>query len=133
MTASKYKTNTAMQPMIKPVQPGSEYYFDEGCYIIEYSNSDSDPEVSVARALVKPGKTTRWHRLIDTTERYVLIEGKGIVEIGDVPATELGPGDTVIIPPGCPQRITNSGTTDLVFLAICSPRFVPGCYEDIEP
>ena len=121
-----------MQPIVKPFQPESEYYFDEGCYIIEYSNDNADPEVSIARAMVKPGKTTRWHRLAGTTERYVITEGSGLVEVGDLTPTEVKPGDTVIIPPDCRQRITNNGSTDLVFLAICSPRFLPSCYEDID-
>lgn len=121
-----------MQPFIKAVQPDTEYYFDEGCYIIEYSNSDADPDVSIARALVKPGQTTRWHHLTETTERYVITEGRGVVEVGDLEPTEVGPGDTVIIPPGCRQRICNNGSTDLIFLAICSPRFLPSCYEDLE-
>jgi oxalate decarboxylase/phosphoglucose isomerase-like protein (cupin superfamily) len=44
----------------------------------------------------------------------------------------VNPGDVVLIPPMCPQRITNCGTDDLVFIAICSPRFVQDAYEDIE-
>jgi oxalate decarboxylase/phosphoglucose isomerase-like protein (cupin superfamily) len=32
----------------------------------------------------------------------------------------------------CRQRITNIGPDDLVFLAICSPRFSQDTYEDIE-
>jgi oxalate decarboxylase/phosphoglucose isomerase-like protein (cupin superfamily) len=38
----------------------------------------------------------------------------------------------VYIPPGCPQRIANIGAADLVFLAICTPRFVRDAYEDLE-
>jgi hypothetical protein len=32
----------------------------------------------------------------------------------------------------CPQRITNIGKDDLIFLAICSPRFSPDVYEEID-
>ncbi|HCP02699.1 MAG TPA: cupin domain-containing protein, partial [Pseudomonas sp.] len=39
----------------------------------------------------------------------------------------------VVIPAGCPQRIRCVGEQVLVFLALCTPRFVPGCYEDLEP
>jgi mannose-6-phosphate isomerase-like protein (cupin superfamily) len=42
------------------------------------------------------------------------------------------PGDVVVIPPLCRQRIANVGKTDLVFLAICTPRFRPENYEDLE-
>jgi mannose-6-phosphate isomerase-like protein (cupin superfamily) len=37
----------------------------------------------------------------------------------------------VIIPPHCWQRITNNGAEDLIFLAICSPRFLPENYQPI--
>jgi hypothetical protein len=32
----------------------------------------------------------------------------------------------------CRQRISNLGDDDLLFLAICTPRFEPGCYESLE-
>lgn len=38
----------------------------------------------------------------------------------------------VLIPPETPQRITNIGNVDLIFLAICTPRFIPACYQDVE-
>ena len=41
-------------------------------------------------------------------------------------------GDVVLIPPSCPQRITNTGSGDLIFLAICTPRFKQDAYEDID-
>ena len=107
-----------------------EYYFEEGCYITELANSSDDPELSIARARVLPGITTRWHRLRNMTERYLLLEGRGSVEVGEEPAREVGPGDVVRIPPMCRQRITNVGKTDLIFLAICSPRFRRENYEN---
>jgi hypothetical protein len=30
------------------------------------------------------------------------------------------------------QRIANTGTDDLVFYCICSPRFTQECYESLE-
>ena len=110
----------------------AEYYTDELCYINELSNRPSDPDVSIAHARVQAGITTRWHRLHGVTERYVILEGQGLVEIGGCPAHEVKTGDVVLIPPLCPQRITNTGIDDLIFLAICSPRFEQNAYEDIE-
>lgn len=66
-----------MREAIKPMIPAAEYWFAEGCHINERPNSDADPAVSIARVRVAPGITPRWHRLIDTTERYVLIAGQG--------------------------------------------------------
>jgi mannose-6-phosphate isomerase-like protein (cupin superfamily) len=108
-----------------------EFYFEEGCYITELANSSDDPELSVARARVLPGEKTRWHRLRGTTERYVILHGSGRVEVGEEPARDVGPGDVVRIPPMCRQRIANSGKTELIFLAICTPRFRRENYEDL--
>ena len=110
-----------------------EYWFEEGCWITELSNSDVDPALSVARARVPAGGTTRWHRLHGVVERYLVLEGRGRAEIGDSGPRELIPGDTLLIPAGVAQRIHNPGTDDLVFLALCTPRFTSDCYEDIEP
>ena len=121
-----------MKPSIHRLDTGSEFYTREHCYITETCNSADDPDVSVARARVEPGVTTRWHRLSGITERYCILSGTGLVEAGELPAEQVTAGDVVVIPPMCPQRISNTGTDDLVFLAICSPRFSEDCYEDIE-
>ena len=114
------------------LRPGAEFPIEEGCFITELSNSAADPEVSIARARVPPGVTTRWHRVKDTVERYVILEGKGRVEVGTRTPEEVRPGDVVLIPPSCPQRIANIGDSDLIFLAVCTPRFVQESYEDTE-
>ena len=109
-----------------------EFWFEEGCFITELSNTPDDPAVSIARARVPRGATTRWHRVKDTVERYVILEGRGRAEVGDQPAREVGPGDVVFIPTSCRQRIANTGDNDLVFLAICTPRFEPQAYEELK-
>jgi mannose-6-phosphate isomerase-like protein (cupin superfamily) len=110
-----------------------EIYTMERCFIIEWWNSPDDEHVSVARAKVIPGVTTRRHLLKGVTERYIILEGKGCVEVGHLAPKTVGPGDVVIIPPGIPQRITNTGESDLIFLAVCTPRFKKDIYEDIDP
>lgn len=121
-----------MSEHIKRCSDEEEFYFKEGCHIIEVSNSAYDSEVSIARARVEIGKTTRWHWLDDTFERYVILEGWGLVEVGADNATEVGPGDVVLIPPQTKQRIHNRGECDLVFLAICTPRFSHRNYHQLE-
>ncbi len=121
-----------MEEKIKRADPENEFYIDEGCFILELCNAPEDPELSIARARVEPGKTTRWHRLKGTTERYVILEGEGRVEVGSLPPQRVKPGDFVLIPPMVRQRITNIGRQDLIFLAICTPPFTPQIYEDIE-
>ena len=110
----------------------AEYFFQEGCFIPELLNSPDEPERSVAKARVEPGQTTRWHQLEGIIERYLIVEGVGLVEVGDEPPREVVVDDVVTIPAGVRQRITNFGKDDLIFLAICSPRFVTEAYVDIE-
>jgi mannose-6-phosphate isomerase-like protein (cupin superfamily) len=107
----------------------AEFPIDEGCFITELSNSKQDADLSIARARVPVGVTTEWHHLRDTVERYLILQGKGCVEIGDLPATEVGPDDVVLIPANCRQRIANTGDNDLLFLVFCTPRFRPACYQ----
>ena len=121
-----------MKPVVKLYDSAQEYFFAEGCFITELSNVTDDPAVSIARARLEPGKTTRWHYLRDTAERYVVLQGVGSVEVGDLPPQRVTTGDVVIIPPQVRQRISNVGADDLVFLAICSPRFTTAAYVDID-
>jgi mannose-6-phosphate isomerase-like protein (cupin superfamily) len=118
-----------MQPDIKPSNDSSEFETEERCSILEVANDANDPDVSIARARVKPGVTTAWHQLKGTTERYLILFGQGRVEIDTLQATDVGAGDVVRIPANTPQRITNTGATDLIFYAICSPRFQAKCYQ----
>lgn len=121
-----------MDPQILHASASDEYPTEERCHILELSNSPADGGLSIARARVEPGVTTALHRVVDTVERYVIQSGRGRVEIEGHEPDEVGPDDVVIIPAGATQRITNTGETDLVFLAICTPRFAPECYEHLE-
>lgn len=121
-----------MRAEVRPMDLEAEFHTDEGCFITELSNIPEDTDASVARARVLPSVTTRWHRLNRTAERYVILSGTGRVEVGELPAHEVVPNDVVLIPPGCRQRITCTSADDLVFLAICTPRFRPEVYEDID-
>jgi len=69
---------------------------------------------------------------IGTVERYVILEGEGCVEVGSLPPQVVGAGDVVLIPPSCRQRITNNGQGDLLFLAVCTPRFTNEAYADLD-
>ncbi|EKF19949.1 hypothetical protein NA2_06393 [Nitratireductor pacificus pht-3B] len=108
-----------------------EFWTDERCYITELMNTPASPDASLAIARVEPGVTTQLHRLEGVCERYVVRKGEGIVEI-DGKSHRLGPGDQAIIPAGAAQRITNTGGGDLEFYCLCTPRFLPESYVDLE-
>ena len=56
-------------------------------------------------------------------------EGSGEL---DGESHDLRPGDAALIPAGAAQRIENTGPGDLVFLCLCTPRFVPEGYRPLE-
>jgi mannose-6-phosphate isomerase-like protein (cupin superfamily) len=114
-------------PFIHP-DPAREYLTPEGCHILESWNDPGDAAASVARARIEPGVTTQPHRLRGVVERYLILEGVGRARVGAAEA-DVGPGDLVIIPAGVVQQITNTGSRDLVFHCVCTPRFTPDCYE----
>ena len=119
-----------MQTFIRP-QLNDEYFTPEGCHILESWNSPSDGAASIARARVEPGAATKAHRLRGVIERYLVIEGEGRATV-DGREADVRPGDVVVIPAGASQKIANTGTRDLLFYCICSPRFTPECYEALE-
>jgi mannose-6-phosphate isomerase-like protein (cupin superfamily) len=109
----------------------AEFATSERCFITEYLNRPTLPSVSLARARVAPGVTTALHAV--TIDEWYLVQcGEGLMSLGGLEPFSVGPGDTVHIPPGCAQNITNTGGTDLLFLCVCVPRFTPGCYRSLE-
>lgn len=119
------------QGSVHPLNESSEYFFREGCYIIEVFNDPAHPDLSIARARVAPGVTTQPHSLVNTTERYLIQSGEGLVFLGaDVEGVPVKAGDVVVIPAGVCQSIRNTGGNDLIFHALCTPRFLPEHYRD---
>ncbi len=121
-----------MQAEVKKQSLAVEFETEERCYIIETANDSGDEDVSIARARVNSGVTTAWHKLLGTSERYIIVSGRGHVEIADLEAIQIEPGDVVRIPADTAQRITNTGNSDLVFFAVCSPRFHISRYVSLE-
>jgi len=119
----------ALPPVISPDE-SDEYYFKEGCHILEVLNSTDDQALSIARARVAPATATQLHALKETFERYYVLRGTGVVTVG---CTEhpVGVGDVVCIAPGVAQKIKNTGNKDLVFLAMCTPRFILENYTEL--
>lgn len=108
-----------------------EYFYKEGCYIEEWLNEGKHPELSIARLRVEPGGKTLLHALNNTTERYVILEGSARVTIGEH-EKHITEKDVVVIAPNESQCIQNLEQTDLIFLAICTPRFELKNYVDLS-
>ena len=118
---------------IDPFRPETEIYLEEGCYIVELHNTGTDTDCSIARARVEPGMMTELHCLRGIVERYVMVAGRGEVEINGQAPAAVAPLDVVTIPAGVSQRIRNTGDIDLVFLCVCTPRFETEKYMQLTP
>jgi mannose-6-phosphate isomerase-like protein (cupin superfamily) len=121
-----------MPPWLVPGPIPAAFDTDERCSITELLNLPESPEASLALARVAPGVTTRLHAVEGTVERYLILSGEGVVEVAGI-AAPVRAGDRVLIPAGAPQRITNTGTADLEFHCLCTPRFRQEAYRDLEP
>ena len=108
-----------------------EVWTGERCFITELMNDPAIPDVSLAQCRVPPGTTTQLHKL-SVREWYVVGKGSGLMEIGTGDPFEIGPGDSVAIPAGMSQRVTNTGDSDLHFQCVCIPKFTPESYESLE-
>ena len=120
-----------MEPKIITKDIKQEFFIEERCFIIDSSNP-SDKIMSIAIARVEPGVTTAFHYLDGIDERYLLISGKGIMEVGDLKPREIRSGDIVYIPADTKQRITNTGPDDLLFYCVCTPPFDEKHYHNMD-
>lgn len=83
---------------------------------------------SLAEAIVHPGKTTTRHCHHQSEELYFILQGEGLMTLGDEQFV-VKPQDTVCIPPGTAHCIRNTGDKPLHILCSCSP---PYSHEDTE-
>jgi mannose-6-phosphate isomerase-like protein (cupin superfamily) len=114
-----------MQPKIVKGKSLREYLTLEQCFIRE---NWSSKKISIARARVKSGIATKPHHLVGVSEIYLIIKGKGEVKIGNLEPIEVEAGDTVYIPAGVSQQITNVSKSDLILYCICTQKFTANCY-----
>ena len=108
-----------------------EFWTNERCHIRELINTESISDFSLADSRVESGVVTELHSL-SVREWYYIKQGSGLMEVGGGPQIEVGPGDTVEIPAGVSQRITNTGDTDILLQCVCMPRFTMDCYKSLE-
>jgi mannose-6-phosphate isomerase-like protein (cupin superfamily) len=99
-----------------------EIIANDGCRLRELLHPAHDGSAlpySLALAVVAPGQATHPHWLVQH-EVYLVIRGRGRMHIDDE-VDELGPGDSVVIPPRARQWIENIGEGELDFVALVSP------------
>lgn len=76
---------------------------------------------SLAQATLKPGETSRAHRL-KSSEVYYILEGEGVMHVEDESAG-VRPGQAIYIPGNSRQFIENTGGSELRLLCIVDPAW----------
>ena len=77
---------------------------------------------SLAEATVPPGGETAEHFHRETEEIYLFTAGAGRMRLGGQEA-EVRAGDAVVIAPGVPHKLWNTGDDPLVLLCCCAPPY----------
>jgi mannose-6-phosphate isomerase-like protein (cupin superfamily) len=83
---------------------------------------------SLAEACVPVGGATLLHRHSESEELYHVLAGSGRMTLGDEEFS-IAPGDSILIPPGTPHCLRNTGDQPLRLLCCCAP---PYRHEDTE-
>jgi mannose-6-phosphate isomerase-like protein (cupin superfamily) len=100
------------------------YITKDGSEIRELAGTPTGNSVnqSLAEATVPPGGETEEHYHRETEEIYLFTSGNGRMKLGDDEA-EVTAGDTVVIAPGTPHKLWNTGAEPLTLLCCCAPPY----------
>jgi len=77
---------------------------------------------SLAEASVQAGEETSEHYHPRSEELYYFVAGEGRMRL-DRDETQVTAGDCVVIPPGTPHKLWNTGTEPLILLCCCAPAY----------
>jgi mannose-6-phosphate isomerase-like protein (cupin superfamily) len=82
------------------------------------------PNHSLARIVLPPGKSSSLHYHKISQETYYILQGVGLLKVGDE-TERVSAGQACYIPAGQVHQISNQTEHDLVFLAVCTPAWIP--------
>ena len=77
---------------------------------------------SLAEATLDAGGETAEHYHPRSEELYYFVAGEGRMRLDEGEAPVVA-GDCVVIPPGAPHKLWNTGSTPLVLLCCCAPAY----------
>jgi mannose-6-phosphate isomerase-like protein (cupin superfamily) len=77
---------------------------------------------SLAEATLEPGGETAEHYHPRAEELYYFVSGSGRMRLGE-DEDDVSAGDCVVIPPGTPHKLWNTGPERLVLLCCCAPAY----------
>jgi mannose-6-phosphate isomerase-like protein (cupin superfamily) len=111
-------------PTVSAYSAAEPYVTKDGSLIRElmHPSRHASRAQSLAEAVVPVDSETILHLHRTSEELYHVIRGTGMMTLG-AETFEVGPGDTICIPPGTPHRVRNTGTGPLAILCACAPAY----------
>jgi mannose-6-phosphate isomerase-like protein (cupin superfamily) len=96
----------------------------DGSSIRELAGPSTSPAVnqSLAEATIPVGGATQAHYHVAAEELYFLVAGTGRMRLGEE-ERDVAAGDCIVIAPGAPHKIWNTGAEPLVLLCCCAPPY----------
>ena len=109
---------------IENLERAEPFVTKDGSEIRELAGTPTGNSVnqSLAEAIVPAGAETEEHYHGASEEIYFFTSGAGVMKLGDE-ESEVSAGDTVVIPPGTPHKLRNTGTEPLKLLCCCAPPY----------
>jgi len=109
---------------ISRIDTADGFITDDGSTIHEMAGRVSSPTVnqSLAQATIEVGGETTEHFHIEAEEIYYLTSGSGRLRLGGEEA-EVEAGDCIVIAPGVPHKLWNTGGKPLTLLCCCAPAY----------
>ncbi|CAB4342547.1 unannotated protein [freshwater metagenome] len=109
---------------ISRIDTADGFITDDGSMIHELAGrvSLSTVNQSLAQATLEVGGATTEHFHIEAEEIYYLTSGSGRLRIGEA-ESDVSAGDCIVIAPGAPHKLWNTGDQALTLLCCCSPPY----------
>jgi mannose-6-phosphate isomerase-like protein (cupin superfamily) len=110
--------------LVGRLDEASPFITKDGSEIREVAGPASLPSKnqSLAEATVPVGGQTTEHLHRISEEIYAFTQGVGRLKVADE-EREIRAGDTVVLPPGTPHKLWNTGDEPLRLLCCCSPAY----------
>ncbi|WP_022850176.1 cupin domain-containing protein [Limisalsivibrio acetivorans] len=93
-----------------------------------HPDNDGELRTSLAEAVVAVGGITELHCHVESEEIYHILSGYGDMNLSGK-SFAVTAGDSILIKPGEPHRIINTGDEPLRILCICTPPYSHGDTE----
>ena len=86
-----------------------------------WNRNSPEALVTITRVAVEPGATQDRHAHESAEQIWLVEQGNGRLLLANGESEPLAHGDVIRTPPGEVHGLTNTGTTELIYISVTSP------------